>query len=52
MVVAPAAERARLGAAARARVVAHYSLDAVVARYEALWTSTAARHDRACSRAP
>lgn len=34
-------ERARLGAAARARVAAHWSLDAVVGRYEAFYRDLA-----------
>lgn len=42
-----AAERARLGEAARARVLAHYSLPAIVAQYERLWATTAGTTRRA-----
>lgn len=41
MLALPMDERRRLGEAARARVVAEYSLPAVVARYEELWSSLA-----------
>jgi glycosyltransferase involved in cell wall biosynthesis len=35
----PADERRRLGAAARARIAAHYDLSAIASRYESLWRS-------------